>query len=929
MRAYFLGLLLFAALLLPKLSYANDREKINFNRDWRFAYGHPFDTQKDFGTGTGYFTYLAKAGYGDGATAQAFDDRAWRELDLPHDWAAEMPFSEKASHSHGYKTVGRNFPETSVGWYRKHFNVAAEDDGKQFFIDFDGVSRNAQVWVNGFYLGQEPSGYQSFSYNISEYLNYGGENVIAVRADVTMEEGWYYEGAGIYRNVWLRKTAPLHIPKNGTFIHSEINGNAAIVTVEAKVFNAALEGTEAKLTHEIYNPEGTLVAKSDNSKVKLNGVSGSELKEQLTVENPSLWSLEQPQLYTCKTKVYQGSQLVDEYTTRFGIRTIKFDADKGFFLNGKHVKLKGTNLHQDHAGVGVAMTKGVMAYRISLLKDMGSNAIRSSHNPPTPELLDLCDEMGMLVINENRLMGTHDEALHEVSRLMERDRNHPSVIVWSVGNEEWMIEGNEKGARIAAKMQEFAKQYDTTRPINAAISGGWGHGISTTIDVMGFNYLPHGNTDEYHKQFPNTPTIGTEEGSTFATRGIYFDDSVKQYIAAYDRKPREIWYTIEGSWQYYAARDYLTGMFIWTGLDYHGEPTPYSWPSNLSYFGMMDLCGFPKDNVFYLKSWWQDKETVLHILPHWNLEGKEGEEVPVWVYSNCTEVELFLNGKSLGRKAMETNGHLEWQVKYKAGEIKAIGYDAKGKKIKETKHKTTGAPARIKMEAATHHDVAMVKVSVEDKKGLQVPTAGNNITFEIEGGGKLIGVGNGDPTGVELEQYVDKRQLLELPEVKVTELTEELMQSLSIVSESGTGFSGTEKALISTFNLEKGAFENAEISWFCQKVANNTMVYLNGQNVGRKDGENEIVLKRELFKEGENKLVIVGEPLPKKNQWDEANKVPGTIQLITAAPKWNRSLFNGLAQVIVQFDGTGEDVTLKATADGLKEFTLTIAAPKQ
>lgn len=354
----------------------------------------------------------------------------------------------------------------------------------------------------------------------------------------------------------------------------------------------------------------------------------------LLINNPRLWSLEDPYLYSMVTQVMVDGVLVDEYATPFGIRSIHFDADKGFFLNGKHVKLKGTNNHQDHAGVGTAMPDELIRWRLQQLKNFGSNSIRSSHNPPTPEMLQLCDEMGILVIDENRLMGTTDKALHELERLMKRDRNHPSVIVWSLGNEEWGIECNVIGEQITPIMQNFAKRIDPSRPINVAISGGCNKGISSVVDIVGFNYLGQWNTDQHHAMFPTQPSIGTEEGSTYATRGVYVDDDEKHYRAAYDRKPRENWYSIEEAWQHYAERDYLSGMFIWTGFDYRGEPTPYTWPSVISYFGMMDLCGFPKDNVYYLKSWWQN-EPVLHILPHWNHKGNEGDIIDVWVYSNC------------------------------------------------------------------------------------------------------------------------------------------------------------------------------------------------------------------------------------------------------------------------------------------------------
>ena len=614
--------------LMPGLFAQVVRERINFDKDWKFAFGHPSDVEKDFNTGTSYFTYLAKAGFGDGAAAVAFDDRAWRPLNLPHDWAVEVPFDAKGSHSHGYKAIGRNFPDVSVGWYRKHFTIDEADYGKQFYIDFEGVSRDAKVWVNGHYLGNEPSGYQSFGYNITDILNYGGENVIAVRADVTMEEGWYYEGAGIYRHVWLQKNAPLHVRKNGTFVYADIDADKAKVSVKTEVENRNQEASAYIVTQQIINAEGKVLAETRSGENTIAAMAKGEVDLSMDVINPHLWSLEDPYLHTVITQIVVDGKVIDEYKTRTGFRTVHFDADKGVFLNGKHVKLKGTNNHQDHAGVGCAMPDELIRWRLQQLKNFGSNAYRSSHNPATPELLDMCDEMGILVIDENRLMGSHQEAFDEVERLIRRDRNHPCIFVWSMGNEEWGIECNVLGERITTTMQNFARTLDPTRPMNAAVSGGCNQGVSVAVEVMGYNYLGQWDTDKHHELFPDQPSMGTEEGSTWATRGIYFDDPEKHYMRAYDHLPRPSWETIETSWKHYAERDYLAGMFIWTGFDYRGEPTPYAWPSITSYFGMMDLCGFPKDNVFYLKSWWGN-EPVLHLLPHWNWEGKEGDTIQV------------------------------------------------------------------------------------------------------------------------------------------------------------------------------------------------------------------------------------------------------------------------------------------------------------
>ena len=935
MKRIFAGIIILLPLIFEVANAQNQhREKILFDSDWKFTFGHPTDLSKDFNTGTSYFTYLAKAGYGDGASALDFDDRSWRNLDLPHDWVVEQPFDSLGSHSHGYKAVGRNFPDASVGWYRKSFSIDKADEGKQIFIDFDGVSRDAKVWVNGFYLGNEPSGYQSFSHNITELLNYGGENVIAVRADVTIEEGWYYEGGGIYRHVWLRKTNPLHIAKDGTFVRTEVADNKATIKVSTEVINQAKEAKTFTFKHKVVNANGEELAAIETQGGTLAPMLEGKYDAELSVSNPHLWSIEDPYLHKLITEVIVDGKVIDEYVTTFGIRTIHFDADKGFFLNGKHVKLKGTNNHQDHAGVGVAIPDELLVYRVKQLKAFGSNAYRSSHNPPTPSLLNICDSLGMVVIDENRLMGTNEHALTELERLIHRDRNHPSVIVWSIGNEEWMIEGNEKGAKIALAMQNYVKTLDTTRPVNAAISGGWGYGISTVIETMGFNYLPHGNTDEHHKKFPNQPGMGTEEGSTYATRGEYFTDDEKHYAAAYDKPPRENWYSIEGGWTYYDERDYLAGMFIWTGFDYRGEPTPYTWPSVTSYFGMMDLCGFPKDNVYYLKSWWQD-EPVLHILPHWNWEGKEGQIIDVWVHSNCDEVELSLNGKKLGKKKMEKNGHLEWKVPYLKGTIKAVGYK-NGKKVLTEVIKTTGTPEEIKLSAnklnlTKDKDVSVVTVQVLDKKGNAIPTADTEINFTIEGPGKIIGVGNGDPTSLEKETFIPDYKVIGLNPVEEHPLSKKVLDNLmpSISNEVLTKDTQGLKVYTSSFEVAEEVDAEASIKWFYQNIANSQAVYLNGKLIAEKvsDATNrsEIELTKANLEKGKNTFVVIGTPLKKKNEWDIPNKLPGSIQVYTPAKQWKRKLFNGLAQVIIQTKANENGIiTLKATSPELESGELII-----
>ncbi|HTO05309.1 MAG TPA: beta-galactosidase GalA [Opitutus sp.] len=739
----------------PELSAP--RERVNFDADWRFAFGHPFDPAKDFNHGTNHFSYFTKAGSGDGPADPKFDALSWRELDLPHDWAVEAPFHSEGSQSHGYKSIGRNFPERSVGWYRKTFEIPASDLGRRIAIELDGVHRDSLVWVNGFFLGRQHSGSTSFRYDVTDYLNYGGANTVAVRVDVTMEEGWYYEGAGIYRHVWLTKTAPLHVAHWGTFVTTNLSEDFshADVTARASIANEGTVAATFQLEQTILGPDGGSIATETRSALNVAAGETLDFSVVLPIAQPRLWSVETPTLHRLITIVRdETGTVVDRYETPFGIRTIRWDPNKGFFLNGKPVRLKGANNHQDHAGVGVAVPDALWEFRIRRLKEFGSNAYRCSHHPPAPELLDACDRLGMLVIDENRLMGSNPEQLGPLEAMIRRDRNHPSVILWSVGNEEWSIEGNEKGARLTATMQAFVKRLDPTRAVTVAISGGWGNGSSVATEAAGINYL--GNlgkagftSDSWHRHRPDQILLGTEECAFTQTRGIYFDDRGACHLRAYDWDPSDWGSSAEQAWSHYAGRHFLAGMFVWTGFDYRGEPTPFAWPAIGSQFGLFDTCGFPKDGAFYFRAWWRD-EPLLHVFPHWNWAGREGREISVWAHSNCDEVELFLNGQSLGRKPMTKYSHLEWPVTYTPGTLLARGY-RNGALVQTTQIETTGAPAKLALTPdrttikADGADVVVFTVSTIDAQGRHVPTANSLVKFSVTGG-RIIGVGNGDPS---------------------------------------------------------------------------------------------------------------------------------------------------------------------------------------
>jgi len=943
-------LLIFICPLIVVAQTTGSRQKsrvhICIDTGWRFACGHPFDAAKDFNNGTGYFSYFAKAGYGDGAAAADFDDRPWRRLDLPHDWAAELGFSEKGSYSHGFKALGRNFPDNIVGWYRKKFNIPQQEYGRHISIAFDGVFRNAAVWVNGHYLGTELSGYNGFEYDITQLLNYGGDNTVAVRVDATMEEGWFYEGAGIYRHVWLNKTSPLQVAPNGTFVSSSVVNSKALLTVKTNVSNYDTGADNFAIVQKVYDREGHLLATKQTDGHTLQPFKTGEYSSQLEVSHPKLWSVDTPYLHRLVTTILVNDVPVDEYVTRFGIRTLHFDANTGFYLNGERLEIKGTNNHQEHAGVGTAIPDELQYYRISRLKEMGSNAYRCSHNPPTPQLLDACDSLGMLVIDENRLMGIDDYHLGNLKKMIERDRNHPSVISWSVGNEEWGIENSETGARIASTMQAFVKSLDTTRAVTAAFSGGWGKGLSAVMDLIGFNYIAQENPDAQHQKYPEQKGWGTEEGSTFATRGVYFSNDSLHYKSAYDAKPRPNAYSIEEGWNYYAKRPFLAGMFIWTGFDYRGEPTPYTWPSIGSYFGMLDQCGFPKDDAWYLQAWWGSKP-VLHLLPHWNWKGKENQPINVWAYSNCDEVELFLNGKTLGKKTMAKNGHLEWTVPYIPGTLKAIGYSG-GKQVLTETVQTTGAPQGIALDAhknalkADGEDIAVIKVSVLDKQGLPVPDAGNEVDFKLEGPGRIIGVGNGNPTSLEPDKYLETIVNMPVEDLKELPVPDTIRKSETAETFDDSGwrkaFTNIDDTSVKAW-VYRGSIHLTDdltrlpLTFFYKSIGRKQSVYFNGHllaaNVDDHKDQDVFSISKAFLKPGKNSIAIVALPIKKIHPWDNPNKDPGVIQFKASAAAWKRKLFNGLAQVIVQSDGshTG-NITLTATSAGLKEEKLIINTGK-
>jgi beta-galactosidase len=652
------------------------------------------------------------------------------------------------------------------------------------------------------------------------------------------------------------------------------------------------------------------------------------------------------------TLIAGGDQVVDKIETPFGVRSFAFDADKGFLLNGRPYVIKGTCNHQDHAGVGTAIPDRLQEFRVKTLKEMGSNAYRTAHNPPTPELLDACDRLGMIVMDENRLIGSDTQHMRWLEEMIRRDRNHASVAIWSLGNEEFSTGETSAGARVAATMQERIKQLDPTRPItyNAPVGNEW-DGINSVIEVRGWSYhIGKDSMDAYHEAHPKQPNVGSEQGSTVGTRGIYSVDTERGYVTAYDDNAQSWSNTAEQWLTFFDSRPWLSGGFVWTGFDYRGEPTPYNWPCINSHFGIVDTCGFPKDNYYYYQSWWMSKP-VLHILPHWNWKGREGQNIDVRVFSNCDEVELFLNGRSLGKKIMKRPSDVRWSVPYEAGILTAKGYRA-GTTIAETKVETTGAASAVELTPdrnqleANDRDVAIITVAIKDSQGRIVPTAGNKISFAIEGPAKILGVGNGDPSCHEPDVYLPEIKMQSrplstwrwrkipdpwakpMPEIAAS-YDDSHWAPVDVELAQGPLNAGIAGVFRTTVNVSEEELQGGKIDLWFGKIRGNGIVYVNGNRVGPGFGSwNSTILDvSHEFHIGKNSIaVMVYSDAPGSGLIEGAAlKFPGP----STSPQWSRSAFNGFAQIIVQSGKEPGRVRLTAQSPGLKptvaEFTLSTA----
>jgi beta-galactosidase len=711
------------------------------------------------------------------ATVPDYNDDAWRVVDVPHDYAVEgtvqktNPFPDATIGRDGSWYTMHGFLPVQAAMYRRLLAIPAEAQGRRLWLEFDGVFSNSRYWVNGREVGSQYSGYTRSCFDITEAANCGGTNVLTVQVDPRYD-GWWYEGGGIYRHVRLVTADPIHVAPDGVFVVPTVADPGdgvradATVAVNTDVTNSSAVTATAAVLSEILDRTGKVVA-STKSEKEISANNAAKITQQLALSKARLWSPESPTLYQLRTTVSVAGKAVDQLTTKFGVREARFDVSRGFVLNGKKLKLHGVNIHQDHAGVGVAVPDRLLTWKLERLKEMGCNAIRTSHNPVTPFLLDECDRMGFLVVAENRHLGDTymDQAStnvvavehRDLSGLVLRDRNHPSIILWSLCNEQW-IQGTPQAAAMIRAMKQRVRELDPTRPITAAMNGGLDSamGMAKELDVIGVNYHPW-LYDSVRKLFPDKPIFASETGSEVGTRGVYATerwgrlegDRARAHVSAYSFNALPPGQPAVKSWPPVAERDFFGGGFVWSGFDYKGEPRPLDWPSVTAQFGFMDLCGFPKDGYYYYKAAWMN-EPVLHVFPHWNWSGREGEEIAVWVYSNCEEVELFLNGESIGQKSRTPYGHLEWKVKYAPGRLLAKG-SYKGKPI-EAARETTGEPAAIRLTAdrsdlvADNTDLSVVKVEVVDAQGRVVPTAANKIAFALTGPGKLIGVGNGDPS---------------------------------------------------------------------------------------------------------------------------------------------------------------------------------------
>jgi beta-galactosidase len=747
-------------LLQMKNRYRNDepsRSRISFNKDWKFFLGDE-----------------------PNAKNTTYNDTKWRKLTLPHDWSIEGKFDEK----NPSKPEGGGLP-TGIGWYRKDFNSPANFQNRITTIEFDGVYKNSEVWLNGHFLGKRPYGYISFAYDLSKYLKVG-KNTIVVKVDNSAQpDSRWYSGSGIYRNVWLTSTSKIAIAQWGVKVDPQLSADRSkvLVNIGTIIQNRTKQNQTAALINSIYDESGKLVKKSNPYFLKLD-TANQDMTTDVSIKNPILWSVDNPRQYKLITEILLNGKVIDSKTTLFGIRSFNFDAKKGFSLNGKSMKIQGVCLHHDLGALGSAVNTRAIERQLEIMKAMGVNAIRTAHNPPAPEFLDLCDKMGFLVMDEAfdmwvKKKNKNDYHLdfpewhkRDLEAMVKRDINHPSIILWSIGNE-IREQFDSTGIAITKELVTIVKNLDKTRPVISALT----ETIAAknfiyqagALDIYGLNYN-HKKYKDFPTNYPNVKFLGTETTSALETRGYYdtadtirrwprdgktkFTEGNKDWAAsAYDNVSAYWGSTHEETLKEAKKYEHVSGIFVWTGFDYLGEPLPYPWPARSSYFGIVDLAGFPKDSYYLYQSEWTNKP-VLHLLPHWNWQA--GKSVEVWAYYNkADEVELYLNGKSLGKKSKQGEDlHVMWKVNYEAGTLKAVSRKG-GKEVLLREVKTAGAPARIELIAdrknikADGKDLSFITVRILDKDGNLVPNADHLVNFKVEGEGFIAGVDNGFQASLE------------------------------------------------------------------------------------------------------------------------------------------------------------------------------------
>lgn len=743
---YFLWIVLY---LFASISVAEEsRERFSLDRGWLFHLGDvPFPEVK--GHGASYNN--AKAGNAGGAAATEFDDSDWRKLDLPHDWAVEGPFDPNANISQGYRPRG-------ISWYRRYLQIDEADRGKHFELQFDAIATHSTVWVNGNVVHRNWSGYNASYIDITPYLRYGEVlNTIAVRVDANVMEGWWYEGAGIYRHSWLVKRSPVHIVTDG--VHAtprEIKKNLWQIPVAVTLNNSGKTETKVDVLVNLFDSAGKKISNQKTS-VNLDVLAQATVNVPVKIKNPQLWSLESTNLYQVEVRVEQKGKLLDSTSLHTGFRRIHFDSQKGFFLNDQHVKLKGVCIHQDHAGVGVAVPDSIWEYRLRRLKELGVNAIRFAHNAPASEVLDMVDRMGFVVMDENRNFNPSPDYMKQLEWMVRRDRHHPGIILWSVFNEE-PVQGSEVGYEMVRRMTAVVKNLDDTRPVTAAMNGGFFTplNVSHAVDVLGANYqVP--DYDRYHIANPQKPFTSSEDTSAFMTRGEFVTDKSKNVIASYDDEFAFWGNSHRDAWQAIDTRDYIAGGFVWTGFDYRGEPTPHEWPSVSSFFGIMDLNGFAKTAYYMHQVQWIKDRPLIHIAPHWNWQGKEGQDIRVMVMTNAESIKLFLNGKEIGEQKTDHYRMNFFNVKYVPGKLETIAFN-EGKEVARSFVETTGEAIALELIPDRDYlkgdgrDAIPITIRALDAQGRAVPVANPQVSISVSGAGKSIGHGNGDPNSHEDEK---------------------------------------------------------------------------------------------------------------------------------------------------------------------------------